>query len=495
MKMFDALMRAAGGAVDRLAHMRMDAWYNGVTGFGTSRDKTTYGRVVGDTYLTDVELANLYHHSDMAARMVDIVPDQVWRKGCEIRTEDAALDEIIAEKMDNLGLERRMADGMRWGRCFGGGAVLVGADDGQDASKPLNPERASDIKYLYDFDRRYLWPLTYYTAPGHQKLGQPETYLVTNQNAGASSQIVVHESRLILFGGATTGREERLLLNSWDASILQRGHEALRQFDTAWKSVEILLTDANQTVIKMAGFADMIGSPDGMRLLQQRGMLTDMYRSVLRAIVVDAGTKEEPAEDFARQATTFADIPQTLDKIMLRLAASVPMPVTMLMGQSPAGMNATGESDFRWFYDGLESTQTREVGPRVRGLVKTWLATKAGKDATNGKTPDTITIKWPPLWSETPLNEAQRRKVIAETDAIQINAQVYTPDEVALVRGSQEGWDKDIVLSDEAVKARETALKADLADLESGQGLPSADTTQAPTTTPGQGSPQFGPPG
>lgn len=489
MKMFDALMRAAGGAVDRLAHMRMDAWYNGVTGFGTSRDKTTYGRVVGDTYLTDVELANLYHHSDMAARMVDIVPDQVWRKGCEIRTEDAALDEIIAEKMDNLGLERRMADGMRWGRCFGGGAVLVGADDGQDASKPLNPERASDIKYLYDFDRRYLWPLTYYTTPGHPKLGQPETYLVTNQNAQASSQIVVHESRLILFGGATTGREERLLLNSWDASILQRGHEALRQFDTAWKSVEILLTDANQTVIKMAGFADMIGSPEGMRLLQQRGMLTDMYRSVLRAIVVDAGTKEEPAEDFARQATTFADIPQTLDKIMLRLAASVPMPVTMLMGQSPAGMNATGESDFRWFYDGLESTQTRDIGPKVRGLVKTWLATKAGRAAAK-TTPDTITIKWPALWTETPLNEAQRRKVIAETDAIQISSQVFTPDEAALVRGTAEGWDKDIILSDEAVAARNTALTADLEELAA--GTTGADTSQGSTTPTNEGPQELG---
>lgn len=490
MKMFDALMRATGGVVDRLAQMRMDSWYNGVTGFGTTRDKTTYGRVVGDTYLTDVELANLYHHSDMAARMVDIVPDQVWRKGCEIRTEDAALDEIIAEKMDNLGLERRMADGMRWGRCFGGGAVLVGADDGQDASKPLNPERASDIKYLYDFDRRYLWPLTYYTAPGHQKLGQPETYLVTNQNAGASSQIVVHESRLILFGGATTGREERLLLNSWDASILQRGHEALRQFDTAWKSVEILLTDAHQSVMKVSGLAEIIAAPGGMEAMQRRGMLTDMYRSVLRAIVVDADSNES----LEREGVAFDSIPQTLDKIMLRLAASVPMPVTMLMGQSPAGMNATGESDFRWFYDGLESTQTRDIGPKVRGLVKTWLATKAGRAATT-KTPDTITIKWPALWTETPLNEAQRRKVIAETDAIQITSQVFTPDEAALVRGTAEGWDKDIVLSDEAVKARETALKGDLADLESGQGLPSADTTQAPTTAPGQGPAKFGPPG
>lgn len=485
MKMFDALMRATGGVFDRLAQMRMDAWYNGVTGFGTARDKTTYGQVVANAYLTDVELASLYHHSDMAARMVDIVPDQVFRKGFEIRTEDTELDNIIAEKMDDLCAERRLADGMRWGRCFGGGAVLVGADDGQDASKPLVPERASDIRYLYDFDRRYLWPTTYYTKPGHPKLGQPETYLVINPNA-ASAPIVVHESRLIVFGGATTGREERILLSGWDASILQRGHESLRQFDTAWKSVEILLTDAHQTVLKMSGLADLISAPNGLEGVQKRAMYTDMYRSVLRAIVIDADANES----LEREGVSFDSIPQTLDKIMLRLAASVPMPVTMLMGQSPAGMNATGESDFRWFYDGLESTQTREVGPKIRGLVKTWLATEAGRAALKNGAPKSITIKWPALWTESPAAEAARRKLIADTDAVYITNQVFTPDEVALVRGRAEGWDKDIALSDEAVTARETVLSADLADLESRRD---ADTEEEPTTTtPTQGPPQPG---
>src|SRR5690606_33960155 len=97
-----------------------------------------------------------------------------------------------------------------------------------------------------------------------------------------------------------------------------------------------------------------------------------------------------------------------------------------------------------------------------RKLAMLWLQTRAGQEAAGGRTVKSITIKWPSLWSESPLNDAQRRKIIAEADAIRINSQVFTPDEVALVRGRIDGWDKDVVLTDEAIKAREKALQFDL---------------------------------
>lgn len=457
-KMFDAIVKATGGLAERL-HLHAHAWYNGVTGYGTTRDKTTYGSPVSSEVLGIEQLEALYNHNDMAARMVDVLPDEVYREGFSILTEDPELDEILQDKCDQLCVAERFADGMRWGRAYGGGAVLIGADDGNDASKPLKIERAKDIGYLYDLDRRQLLPHTYYTDFGNPKLGQVETYLVWNQNGGA--QILVHESRLFVFGGATTGRQERLLNSGWDLSILQRAHETLRQFDTGWKSVEILLTDAHQTVMKMSGLADIIAAPNGLAAMQRRAMLTDMYRSVLRSIVVDSDSNES----VERQAVSFESIPQTLDKLMLRLAATAQVPVTILMGQSPAGMSATGESDFRWFYNRCESDRTRKQAPKIRRLAQLWFQTGAGREAIKGKKLDNLTVKWPSLWTEPPSVEATRRKTIAETDAIQIQSQVYTPDEIALVRGRVDGWCKDVQLSDKAVKAREAAVASDLASL------------------------------
>ncbi len=488
--MIDALMRATSGVAERVQRFRADAWYNGVTGFGTDRDKTTYGRASVEPLLTPEELAALYNYNDMAARLVDIVPDDVYSLGFCIETGDPSLDEVLKDKFESLAVPERFSDGMRWGRAFGGGAVLIGADDGKDASQPLAIERADDIRYLYDFDRRMLHPHTYYSDFGNTKLGQPETYLVWNQTPMGGDQIVVHESRLVMFGGATTGRQERLLNQGWDLSVLQRPHEVLRQFDTGWKSVEILLTDAHQTVMKMSGLADIVGSPGGLEALQRRATLTDLYRSVMRAIVIDAGTKDDPAESIERQAVSFESIPQVLDKVMIRMSAAADVPVTRLMGQSPAGLSATGESDLRWHYGRMESERTRRQEPKVRRLALLWLQTRAGKAAAK-KAPDTLTIKWPSLWSDTPLNESTRRKTIAETDAVYINAQVYTPEEVALVRGRPEGWDKDVALTDGAIEARETALKADLEDL----GSPSDPTNQTTPAAPQEDPSQRGAPG
>ncbi len=486
--MFDALARATDSIAARLPLLRrVDAWYNEVTGFGTTRDKTTYGRAAFGPVLSVEDLDALYNYNDMAARIVDIVPDDVYSLGFGIETGEPALDEVLKDKFDALAVPERFADGMRWGRVFGGGAVLIGADDGKDASLPLNIERAEDIKYLYDFDRRVLHPNTFYTDFGNPKMGQTETYLVWNQTQTGGAQIVVHESRLIMFGGATTGRQEKLLNQGWDLSVLQRPHEVLRQFDTGWKSVEILLTDAHQTVMKMSGLADIVGSPGGMETLQRRAMLTDLYRSVMRAIVIDAGTKDEPAESMERQAVSFEAIPQVLDKVMIRMSAAADVPVTRLMGQSPAGLSATGESDLRWHYGRMESERTRRQEPKVRQLALLWLQTRAGKAA--AKTlPKSINVKWPSLWNDTPLNEATRRKTIAETDAIYITAQAFTPDEVALTRGRPDGWEKDVALSDEGVKARETALASDLEDLGNQSEAIDETPTQATKEDPAQRS-------
>lgn len=480
--MFDALMRATG-AISRLAHMRMDAWYNSVTGFGTTRDKTTYGVAVAEPLLTLEECGALYNHSDMAASIVDIVPDDVYGQGFTVETGDPDLDEVLKDKIDQLAVPERFADGLRWGRAFGGGAVLIGADDGRDASRPLAIERAEDIRYLYDFDRRALFPNTYYDEHGHPKFGQPETYFVWNDSPTAGRQIVVHESRLVLFGGATTGRRERMLNLGWDHSILQRCNEILRQFDTSWKSIEILLTDAHQTVLKMSGLAEIIGAPNGLEALQRRATLMDMYRSVMRAVVVDAGTKEDPAEELVRQQVSFDSIPQTLDKIMLRMSAAANVPVTRLMGQSPAGLSATGESDLRWHYGRMESERTRRQEPRVRKFVALWLQTRAGKEAAKNRDLKSLSIKWPSLWSESPLNEATRRKTLAEADAAHIVAQVFTPDEIALVRGRPDGWDKDVILSKEAITARETALTSELQEIANGTYESTATAAATPPAT------------
>lgn len=441
--------------------VRLDGWENEITGQGTSRDKTTFNAFNPGRVLAEDELSALYHGNDVAQRMVDIVPDEMLREGFDIQLGDPAIDQRMADKLEALQLDDKIANGIRWGRLFGGGGLLLGCDDGRSAATPLMPERAKSLSYVYEFDRRYLWPLSWYNDPGNPKLGQPETYMVTSPSAYASQPVaIVHESRLVLFGGSPTGLLERQMNFGWDLSVLQRVTEVLGDFGMAWRAVALLLADGNQAVFKMAGLADAIASGSSEALLARYREM-DRARSIVRATVIDAGESIEGGgganpEEFERHVFPMTGIPDTLQMLMLRLASTVRIPVTILMGQSPAGMNATGESDFRWFYDQIKSDQKRKLTPRIRRLARVILATKEFA----GAKVETITVKYPVLWSETPLDAAQTQQAKATTDKLRIDSGELLPEEVALQRGQPDGYDRDIVLTDDGRKVREAVVKS-----------------------------------
>jgi phage-related protein (TIGR01555 family) len=460
---------------------RLGGWENPVTGMGTRRDKTQWNEFRPGGVMRDMELSAIYHNDDLAARMVDIVPDEMLREGFLIDAGDPELNDELNEKSEQLGLVDKLADALRWGRLYGGGALLLGADDGRSAATPLMPERAQGLTYTYVFDRRYLFPLSWYRDVGNPKLGEAETYMVTSPAAYADAPVsIVHESRLVLFDGATTGIRERQINFGWDLSVLQRVSKILGEFNLGWNAVSVLLQDGNQAVFKMAGLADAIASGQG-DALQQRMKAIDEARSVVGAIVIDAGgnAEDQTEESFERQHFPMTGIPETLDRLCLRLAAALQIPVTILMGQSPSGMNATGQSDFQWFYDRIRSNQNRKLAGKIRRIAKVILATKDFGDKI-----DRVGVKFPPLWTEPPLTRAQTRYALLQGDALALTGQSLTPAEHALSRFRPDGFEQEIQLSDDAKKAREDELKVDLTEIAKG-----SFTEPAPPPTGGNAKP------
>jgi phage-related protein (TIGR01555 family) len=66
-------------------------------------------------------------------------------------------------------------------------------------------------------------------------------------------------------------------------------------------------------------------------------------------------------EEFSRDTVIFAGIPEILDIIFMLISADTGYPITRLFGVSPGGMNATGESDMRNYYDNVRSIQSTEL--------------------------------------------------------------------------------------------------------------------------------------
>ena len=106
---------------------------------------------------------------------------------------------------------------------------------------------------------------------------------------------------------------------------------------------------------------------------------------------------------------TFTGLQEVYDSMCLDLAGASHIPVTKLFGRSPAGMNATGESDLQNYYDYIDTLRESKLKPIIYRLLPI-IAMSAW-----GAIPDDIDIAFPPLWTPTAKEVAEIAKAKAET--------------------------------------------------------------------------------
>jgi uncharacterized protein len=443
---------------------RVDSWMNALTGLGTLRDKLASTQMQPAVRLSEGTLEAMYNDDDIAAKIVDKVPRAATRRGFSLELEGESRDtsaevaRLVVSAAEDMSLLPKLCEAWIWGRLYGGGAVYVGADDGQDPALPLNEQAIRSIRFLNVLTKAQLRVKTRYAEVSAPKYGEPETYEVTNTTARAGGGVVIHETRLIMFGGALTARTWSQTPDGWDDSVLQRVRDTLTQTATAWQSTAHLLSDASQGVFKVSGLIDLIAT-GGESALRTRFEMMDQCRSVCRSILVDA-----ERESFERVATSFTGIPDVLDRMMSRCASAAEMPVTELWGRSPAGLNATGESDTRSWYDTVEAGRTDVLKPRLERAVRLTMLAKDGP--TRGIEPPNWKLSFPPLWQPTDEQKANTRKTKAETVATLVREEILLREEAAL----ELAKDGDFTVID--VESRQRILQAEVELREETAGEP-----------------------
>lgn len=421
---------------------RLDGWENPYMGYGTWRDKTTYGTHHLSALLHDEVISSLFYTDDIAAKIVEKRPEEAFRRGYTIADrEDQKRAEELRRKATELDVDVKFQEAWTWARCFGGSVVIIGAEGGQ-SSTPLDPANARDVRFLNVLDRRFVTVESTYKDPFEPNYGQPEMYLVMGANGSVSR---IHESRTIRFEGVRTDIRKRIELAGWGYSVLQRPYEVIRQFATSFAAAGVLTADASQAVFKMKGLMQMIASGEKERL-QTRMQLVDMSRSAARAVLLDTD-----GEEFNRIATSFQGLPEMLDRFAMRLAASIDMPVTLLMGRSPAGENATGASDFKHWYDSIASEQAKSMTPKLLRLYNI---------LARGAAPN-LSIKWLPLQEPTEKERAEIDKIKTDTRSVEIRDGVLFAEEVALAKyGKNSNGEIEI---DENVRRKSLESEKELA--------------------------------
>ena len=487
------------------AKVRLDSWINEVTGFGVAaRDKLVNAVFQRSAVLTATQLEDLFNGDSIAAKVVGKVVDDALRGSysIEVGAEDA--DEAVSKAAaagaavyaymeDELKASANVEAGWNWGRLFGGGAIYLVADEGYDAPQdlPLDESRLRSVLALTTLDVRDIVPHSVYSDPSSPKFGSVEVYRVNRTSSTTRGTPLpaayIHESRLIIFEGRMTTNRERQRHDGWSLSVLQRVHDKLRTYNQSFASLGNLVQDASQGIFSMEGLIDMIGGGQENDVEKRIG-LADLQRSNARTLVIDAGM-----EKFERMSPALTGYPEALQLFMLDVCEAADMPASVLFGRSPAGMNATGESDRLLWAQTVEAERRKVAHPALSRIAQ--LVFRSSEGPTGGTEPDAWEIEWPALIHQTDSERATIRKTVAETDDIYMRHGALLPEEVAINRFRAGGWNPETKID---IPEREAILKDTYEQISaSAADDAAAQPTTGPTTTPtptDQAAPPTAPP-
>ena len=120
---------------------------------------------------------------------------------------------------------------------------------------------------------------------------------------------------------------------------------------------------------------------------------------------------------------SFAGLSDVYEAFMLDMAGASGIPATRLFGRSPQGMNATGESDLKNYYELIGQMQERHLRPALEKLLPV-LAMSSW-----GFIPEKMEISFPSLMTASPREEAEIREQNARTVIQAVQAGLLTPGE------------------------------------------------------------------
>lgn len=401
------------------ATSRHDGWRNVLQGLGTNLDKRVHTKYTASntTFLDKNTLSGMYANDGMIQRIVGSFADDMTRQWLRLPLDKRGKGEDkgkVEKELERLNAPYVFNKALRWARLMGGSLLFIGANDGQDVSKPLNVRKIKTVEHLRVFDLGEVDTAgsKFVTDVTDENFGRIETYKIRFVRGNNSQSWDVHESRCIPFHGIEvppSTREGANIIEQryWGVSAIQPVWEYLRDFSGAMGSVSQILYEFVIGKYKLSDL-DEILAQGNERALNVRVQAIEMTKSILHAVLL--GTDE----DYTRDAASVTGIPDTLDRFMMILSSVTEIPVTRLFGRAPAGLNATGENDLRNYYDAVKSKQSNELTPAATKLINIVCAAI--------KEPNPPSFEWNPLIQLSEKERSDNERVQAETYRTQADA-------------------------------------------------------------------------
>ncbi len=315
-----------------------DSLSNLAASLGAGKDKASHDAfTVFDLGRAQVEA--MYRGDWLARKVVDIVPYdsmRAWRSWSGHRADVARFE--AAER--RLGLRKTVQRAMVLGRLYGGGAILIGGgeEDIATLARPLDPRLPrGGLRYLHAVSRWQLGVSEVDLNPLSPWYGEPKSYTLS---APGLSPLELHPSRVVRFLGNPLP-DPSVAGALWSDSVLQVLYDAVHAAALSLAGATSLLHEAKVDVVTVPNLSEHLSSAETTEQLSARFAYAAAMKSINNLLLLGDG------ESWSRQTVDFAGLPEMARTFLQVAAGAADISVTRLLGQSPSGLSATGESDVR----------------------------------------------------------------------------------------------------------------------------------------------------
>lgn len=322
-----------------------------------------------------INLEAAYRGSWIVGAAVDAIPEDMTRCGIEMTGLEPDEATSIEQEMMALAIWDMLCDTGKWARLYGG-AIAVMLIDGQDMSTPLRVDAIGKgaFKGLLVLDRWMVSPPTgnVVTEFGPD-MGKPVYYDITAKSVGLPSGRI-HYSRVLRGDGADLPYFQRVSENGWGLSVLEPLWDRLIAFDSASVGAGQLVYKAHLRVLQVEKLREIIamGGP-ALKGLQGQIAFTREAQTNEGMTVLDSTDK------FETHQYSFSGLSDVLIQFAQQLSGALGIPLTRLFGQSPAGLNATGEGEMKQYHEKVKQQQERRLRNPLHRLLSVMSMSKLGK--------------------------------------------------------------------------------------------------------------------
>lgn len=366
-----------------------------VAGMGTSRDKSSTVSYTAPS-LTDREAIDAYSGAWLPRKIVDQAAKDAFRKWREWHGDTDTNGKIEKEEK-RLDLRAKLERAMILARLLGRAHVYF--DLGDDPSQPAVPERVKlgGIRFATVLSRREIADGDIDDDPMSAYYGMPRYYDLMSPSQGL---VRIHPSRLVTFWGDESPQD--LVYGRKGNSVLQAAMPAIKRHDSTVANVAGLVFEARVDVITVPDLAVLMqDEAQSKAVLDRFRLMATMKGNNGLVLLSGSANKDVPGETWDTKPTTFATLPDIIEKAQEEVSAASGIPRAILFGTSGGGLGSTGDLELSNYYDTINTIQSNDIEPSLTILDECLIRSALGNR------PADLWYSWASLWQMSDKEKAE----------------------------------------------------------------------------------------